>query len=103
MFELGALTLDFDLPNLRSNVSCPNDMRPWRNWQTRQTKDLVPVLGRGGSNPLGRIDTFEPDRGVTSDRLSNRDTFLRILPYLWGHLSTPMRSNLGTIPARLAS
>ena len=30
------------------------DQRTWRNWQTRQTKDLVLNCEGGGSNPLVR-------------------------------------------------
>lgn len=31
-----------------------NFMRPWRNWQTRKTKDLVVDFNLGGSSPLDR-------------------------------------------------
>lgn len=53
--SLGALTRGLDLRNLGFFGIAFQDMRPWRNWQTRETKDLVPVLGRAGSIPVGRI------------------------------------------------
>lgn len=39
---------------LRNFDPCQYNLRTWRNWQTRQTKDLVPSFGSGGSNPLVR-------------------------------------------------
>ena len=37
-----------------SKTSFKNHMRMWRNWQTRQVEGLMPIFGRGGSNPLIR-------------------------------------------------
>ena len=50
-----------DLTSACDGIDCPDHSLPgWRNWQTRQTKDLVGVKSRGGSSPLPGIAKRRP-------------------------------------------